>query len=164
MMKKLIPLFGILLAAIVVMSTGAFTSVTADRDATINVANDASALLGLDASTGPNGEYADTDTDGKLVIAINNLNKSATTVMNDVFVVQNNGTQDVQVTITWDDAHLAFSSADDGFTSTTPTVGASSITFDLDSGATKNISIAIQSETANISETITITAEAVSTA
>ena len=36
MIKKVLPLFGIFVAALLVMSSGAFTSVTADRTATIN--------------------------------------------------------------------------------------------------------------------------------
>ncbi|HHN81311.1 MAG TPA: DUF1102 domain-containing protein [Methanomicrobia archaeon] len=104
MMKKLIPLFGILLAAIVVMSTGAFTSVTADREATISVTGDADALLALNPVT--DGEYA-TITDGKLVIdatlgaqnGATGVNPDAVTDLGDVFTITNNGTQTVNVTL-----------------------------------------------------------------
>jgi len=94
MMKKLIPLFGILLAAIVVMSTGAFTSVTADREATINVSGDASALLGLEA----HAPYASYDDDGALVVELpSGVNVDAETDLGKVFTIYYNGTRDVTV-------------------------------------------------------------------
>lgn len=103
-MKKLIPLFGILLAALVVMSTGAFTSVTADRDATINVAGDASALLAL--APVADGTYAEIVDNGVLRIDAtlgatgSGVNPEAVTDFGNVFTITNNGTQDVTVTLT----------------------------------------------------------------
>ncbi len=103
MMKKLLPLFGILVAAILVMSTGAFTSVTADRSATINVVGDASAILGINPAEGPNGKYAGFDESGKFFIDIGNVakgvNADAEILIEDLFTITNNGTQDVLVTL-----------------------------------------------------------------
>ena len=75
-MKKLLPLFGILVVALIAISTGAFTSVTATRNATIMVAGDASALLALAPCTGPNGAYVDYDNDGALFLDFANLSNT----------------------------------------------------------------------------------------
>jgi len=107
MMKKLLPLFGILVVALIAISTGAFTSVTATRNATIMVAGDASALLALAPCTGPNGAYVDYDNDGALFLDFANLsntklkgvNVDAYTYVYDVFSITNNGTQQVYVTL-----------------------------------------------------------------
>ncbi|WP_255246059.1 DUF1102 domain-containing protein [Halolamina sp. CBA1230] len=92
--------------------TGAFSGVQADRGINVNVAGDASAYLGLVPASGPNGAYADV-TDGDLTLDFtgNNgnigssisggtgVNSDAITWFESVFEVQNNGTQEVNVTI-----------------------------------------------------------------
>jgi len=170
MMKKLIPLFGILLAAIVVMSTGAFTSVTADREATIEVADDANALLALEPTETANGAYAYQNGD-KLKIDFSDVlgagvNVDAVTTIDEVFTITNNGTQAVNITIEWSGdnagkvqfAESAFGSAEDLSVSAT-----TSVTLDpLGSGSPTTISIAIDSNGLSdgdeLINTITITA------
>jgi hypothetical protein len=93
----------------VVTGTGAFTSVEANRDLTVSVADDANALLALEP-VGPNAPYADTGS-GQLDIDITGSNDSgiaggegvnpnAITVFEDMFEVRNQGTQEVEVSIT----------------------------------------------------------------
>lgn len=92
-----------------VIGSGAFTSVQADRDITIEVADDSAALLGLEPHPGPNGEYAEETGDpGTIELdftqtdAANNstgLNNNADTNIEDVVFVTNRGTQDVYVNV-----------------------------------------------------------------
>ena len=105
MIKKLLPVLAVLAAALIVVSTGAFTSITAERSAEIYVAGDASALLTLAPYDGPNGAYADHDDDGALYLNLEDVvgtgvNVDAETTFANVFTITNNGTQSVTVTLT----------------------------------------------------------------
>jgi hypothetical protein len=94
--------------AAVATGTGAFTSVEADRDIAVQVANDANGFLALEA-IGPNAPYIDTS-NGTLGIDLtsNNatnaggqgVNTNAVTVFEGMFEVRNQGTQEVDVEIT----------------------------------------------------------------
>ena len=111
MANKIYALIAIIcLSTIVLLSTGAFSSVTAERTATINVAGDQYALLGIEKSSGPNGAYADYDSKGALYINFDTLggssdhsgvNVDAITIVNNVFTVRNNGTQTVNLYVRW---------------------------------------------------------------
>ena len=83
------------------VGSGAFTSVEADRNVEVNVTDDASAYLGLEAADHPNGnEFVDddgdtvevditeTDADGQ------GLNPNATTTIDNLVEVTNQGTQE----------------------------------------------------------------------
>ncbi len=101
---RLLAVFVVLVAALFVVGTGAFTSVTAERTASVNVAGDASALLELEEHGGPNGAYASTS-GGELEISFdgvtgNGVNQNATTTLGDVFNITNQGTQTVNVYVT----------------------------------------------------------------
>jgi hypothetical protein len=81
--------------------TGAFTSVEANRAVEVRVADDADALLGLEPSPGPNGEYA-TSGGGELALSLadtdaggSGLGTDSTYEFDDVFRVRNRGTQPV---------------------------------------------------------------------
>lgn len=103
-----------LLAALVVSSlliailgTGAFSSVSADRTATVSVASDADAYLALEPHSAANGQYA-TTRGGQLEIQIDDsnpllpgagVNQDATTTFDDVFNITNQGTQRVAVSV-----------------------------------------------------------------
>ena len=89
----------------VVTGSGAFSSVTAERTVSVNVAGDADALLGLSVHDGPNGAYAQTS-NGQIEILVDGtnttgsgVNPNARTVIRDVFNVTNQGTQTVDVWI-----------------------------------------------------------------
>lgn len=85
------------------VGSGAFTSVEADRDITVEVADDSDAFLRLDANPPfPNSEYAEEE-DGQLVIDIGDteaggqgVNPNAITNLDDVFRMFNQGTQEVE--------------------------------------------------------------------
>jgi hypothetical protein len=86
------------------IGTGAFTSVSAERDVTVETAGDASALLQLrpaDNVLDSGGSEIASITDGTLQITIGGesdagLNQNAITRFDHVVVVTNNGTQDVE--------------------------------------------------------------------
>ncbi len=99
--------------AAAVTGTGAFTSVEAKRDVSVQVANDSEAYLSITANDTPNGnEYAQTEggtsTGSKITLNFDEvtkngdasgLNDDATTVIRDVLTIQNQGTQRVLVRI-----------------------------------------------------------------
>ena len=93
----------------VLIGSGAFTSVQADRNVTVNVADDAQALLRLDPDDTdyPNSAYA-VETDGVVEIDITEdgsgfdgegISPFATTTIEEVFPIENQGTQEVQVSV-----------------------------------------------------------------
>lgn len=85
------------------VGSGAFSTVEADRAASVETTADSEAYLRLEPADGPNGTYAKKDRQGRLEININGnqdveghgVNPKATTTMDDVFVVENQGTQPV---------------------------------------------------------------------
>lgn len=101
----------VLLTASVVTSaiyaTGAFTSLTAERDANIQVAGDAAGYLSIKPASGPNGEYA-TLRAGTLHISVGGVlgqqsggvNQNAVTVIHDIFTITNHGSQSVAIWVT----------------------------------------------------------------
>lgn len=104
---KLAGLIAIFAAIGLITATGAFTTVTAERTATVSTAGDASALLALNPV---NTDYAQINSDGTLEIAIDGsfgnsntgagVNLNALTQIDDVFSITNQGTQEVEVWIT----------------------------------------------------------------
>ena len=92
------------------IGTGAFTSVTADRDVEVSVVEDDDAFLALDPLDNPgNGEYAEIDDTGEFFLDLtgtdaggSGLNPEAVTAADDVFEVQNQGTEDIELTLTPD--------------------------------------------------------------
>lgn len=91
-------------------STGAFSQVAADRTATVNVVGDEAAYLALIPGESPHAE-ADSDTNQKLEVDVgpadNNesyagkgVNDEGITRFKDLFDVVNQGTQEVEVSIT----------------------------------------------------------------
>jgi hypothetical protein len=106
---KLAGLIAIFAAIGLITATGAFTTVTAERTATVTTAGDASALLALNPT---NANYADIPDSGpnagQLVISVdgtfNNqgatgVNLNALTEIDNVFSITNQGTQPVEVWI-----------------------------------------------------------------
>ena len=87
------------------VGTGAFTSVEANRNADIQVANDSGALLTFDSSDNLNGDYVVERDDGIVLdissdngnILGNGVNDDATTFLRDLFDIQNQGSTDVIV-------------------------------------------------------------------
>lgn len=93
------------------VGTGAFTGASADRGFQVQVSGDASALLGIKSSSGPNGAYADTTSDGEFRINLTSsninigsgiaggegVNPNSATSIQDVFEIVNQGTQEVEI-------------------------------------------------------------------
>ncbi|MFB6106275.1 MAG: DUF1102 domain-containing protein [Halobacteriaceae archaeon] len=114
----------------VVTGTGAFTAVTADRAAAVDVAGDESAWLRLVPHDGPNGAYARL-VDGQLTLDVTDanpnvdaangpirggagVNANAQVRADDVFNVTNQGTQPVAVWLTHDGDAVEFYAPADG--------------------------------------------------
>lgn len=114
---KFLALAAVFVAIALVTATGAFTTVSAERTATVGVEGDSSALLALTPYDGPNGNpsngnagYAQQDSN---TLEINldgynndgdGLNLNAKTDIENVFNVTNQGTQTVTLTIEDDSA------------------------------------------------------------
>jgi hypothetical protein len=154
----------------VVTGTGAFTSVAADRDVSVRVADDASALLRLAAAGEGNDGYVTTD-GGELGIDLTSanatdaggegVNANATTVIADLFEIQNQGTQEIEVEVT----PLSFVDTDAGDTLivlVVPSSGFPSVTLGV--GDTETYSLLVDSfpggEGLAVADTITVTGEA----
>jgi len=113
---KLLALFAVFAAIGLVTATGAFTTVSAERTTTVNVAGDSSALLQLQPAAGPNGLSGEGQSaqagyarinNGQLEINIagwgnqgSGVNLNAETDIERVFTVTNQGTQSVNVSLT----------------------------------------------------------------
>lgn len=96
-----------------VVGSGAFTSVAANRTASVAVADDTDAFLGLGPCSGPNSAYAQEE-NGLLTLELTDdnptgeggagVNPDATTVLDDVFEITNRGSQSVGVWLDVDPA------------------------------------------------------------
>ena len=115
--KFLIGAAGTAIGGSALVGSGAFTSVEADRDIAVDVADDSDAFLAIEPADTPNGDAYATETDGTIELNFDDgadfddisgtdggsgINDRATTVFDDVFVVTNQGTQDVAVGIEFD--------------------------------------------------------------
>lgn len=109
-------------------STGAFTTVEAQRDVNVEVAGDASAFLGLHDEDTEGTAYSDasTITDGTLELIFDSdfgtgdgtgLNLDATTTFDPLFRVINNGEESVDVRIFSNDASNGVVDSPDNFDS-----------------------------------------------
>jgi len=105
---KLFALLAVFAAIGLVTASGAFTTVDADRTATVDVNGDAAALLQMNASNAANGAYASSG-NNQVTIDFNNgnsgLNPNAVTTISLVFNITNQGTQPVDVTV--DDSNIS---------------------------------------------------------
>ena len=101
---RLFVVLAVFVAGFSIVGSGAFSTVTAERTVSVNVAGDDAALLELDPHSGPNGAYAGLNA-GELEInfddvSADGVNQNATTTLENVFNVTNSGTQSTSVNIT----------------------------------------------------------------
>ena len=101
---RLFVVLAVFVAGFSIVGSGAFSTVTAERTVSVDVAGDDAALLELDPHSGPNGAYAGLNA-GELEInfddvSADGVNQNATTTINNVFNVTNSGTQSTSVYIT----------------------------------------------------------------
>jgi len=106
---------GVAVSAISMMGTSAFTIATAERDITVELDDDADALLGLDSDALDNAAYA-TESDGIVGVDISpdadgdfegeGVSPFARTTIEEVIEVTNQGTQDVAVFVEASDPSL----------------------------------------------------------
>ena len=147
-------LFGVGTAAVGVsafVGSGAFTSIGADRAATIETAPDSEAYLRMEPNDDhPNGDYASRMADGRIRIDVNGnvdvdgkgVNPDAETVIEDVFAVQNQGTQGVGLWFT----HSSTYSEQVDFTIDGRSVVGRENAYDLDQGEEVLIDIEVDTD------------------
>lgn len=92
---KLFALVAVFAALGVAAGTGAFTTVSAERTASVGVSGDASAALGLDVG---DADYASLN-NGELEITFDNVNTNAATTVESLFTITNNGDSAVTVNL-----------------------------------------------------------------
>jgi len=101
---KLIALLAVFAAIGLVAASGAFTSVSAERTADVQVSDDANALLAIsDATSGATAQTGDdyfSTNNGEAELQFQNINLNAGTEVDSVFTVTNQGSQTVTVWIT----------------------------------------------------------------
>jgi len=168
--RTLLTTIGSISGGAAVIGTGAFTSVTANRDVSVQVTGDASAFLRIDDAGNANSEYI-TETNGEFGIALTSdndteeggegVNANSTTVIEDLFIIQNQGTQEVEVGVT----PLSFVDAEGSDTLIALVVPQSSFpTVTLTPGQMETYSLVVDSFPGGtgleISDTITINGEA----
>lgn len=131
--------FGLVTSAI--YATGAFSNLTATRNANVAVTGDASSYLALRPATGPNGAYASYE-NGQLQVVLggettgSGVNRDAVTTVKNVFTITNQGSQTVGLWLT------------DGSDTVTFKVGGRSIegkenAITIETGTTKPVSIVV---------------------
>lgn len=145
--RKFVLSVGALAGGGVAIGTGAFSNVQAERDVSVTVADDASAYLGIQPGDGPNGNYADTTGSDALAIDLTGdndnigsgiaggegVNANAITGIADLFKIQNQGTQEIDLEV----APLAFADVDfanfDGLLGVllVPQIGGVALDYDL---------------------------------
>lgn len=97
---KLFALLAVFAAIGLITASGAFTTVSADRSADVQTSGDSSALLAMEPhGSSSNGAYA-TTSGNQLEISLTEANLDATTEIDLVFNITNNGQQDVYLWIT----------------------------------------------------------------
>lgn len=159
--------------AAAVIGTGAFTSVEADRQVDVQVAEDADAYLGLDNSGEANDAYFDTSGDEYAVDFADSgnggsgVNPNADTVAEDVFTITNQGTQAVEVSLstsgdlsTQSPGSISAPSSDGITVALAADDSDTDGTYELGTGESVNVDFAINSGTSDLSGTLTISAEA----
>jgi len=149
--------------------TGAFTSVEADRDVAVQVADDANGYLAIDDTGNANAQYI-TESSGEFAIDVSGsgnggsgVNLDAVTVFEDLFEVRNQGTQTVETEVT----PLSFVESSGGNSTlivlVVPQTGFPKVT--IDPGETETYDMVVTAtdnatSSTNLSDTITVKGEA----
>ena len=84
------------------MGTGAYSSVSAERTVSVQTTDDSDAQLAFFANEeydGDAGEYVEQSDNGTIELTFEDINRDAVTEFDDLFVVQNNGPESVQVRV-----------------------------------------------------------------
>jgi hypothetical protein len=153
---KLLALLAIFAALGVVTATGAFTTVSADRTADVDVAGDSSALLQLEEGD-KNPGYV-TESGGTIELNLSSPNSAsganlnATTEIEGVINITNNGGQTVDVSIekTGNNAQYVNFYQGDDLDSATNITGANSVS--VSSGDTIEVSMNISTDSSSLAD------------
>lgn len=119
--KKLFFTLGVASGTAALVGSGAFSSVQAERSVSVEVVGDKSALLALQPTQGPSGQYASISNNGMLEVDVSEDNKNVRgegvnldSIVNlgEVFKITNQGTQSVGVWIEHDSEYVSFRTND----------------------------------------------------
>ena len=162
---KLFALFAVFAAIGLVTASGAFTTVTAERTVDVNTAGDATALLAIQPGDGPNGNggYAQQTGDGTIELSLdgdfNNqdaagVNNNATTEVDNVLNITNQGTQEVNIYIerTGNNSETVTFFEGDASSGTNITTSGNSGAVSISAGTTKKISMTIDTTGTQVTE------------
>lgn len=152
---KLFALLALFVAIGLITASGAFTTVTAERTATVDTSSDANALLGLEPNaSSPNGNYVDGGNQLDITFENNShtLNQNATTTFHHMFNVTNNGEQTVTVTIS-DDAETTNLNEDDFLIYQGSNTGSSLESGGVELSPGETLSVGIQVDTSALTGT-----------
>lgn len=150
--KKLFALLAVFVAVGGIMATGAFTTVSADRTATVEVAGDDSALLSIDGAAGAPLADPVTESDGVAQINLgasningaDGLNPNAKTQLSPIVNVTNNGEEGVGVTISVTNVDSgAVDASDVEIISSDGSTNMTGNTYSLDTGQTIQFGLSI---------------------
>lgn len=146
---KLLALVALVVAASMVMATGAFSTVTAERSTNVKVTGDEKAFLGVKPSPdSKNSQYAKQQPNGELVVNLNQkakgvtgqgVNPDAVSSFDNVFTITNQGTQSVSVWLEDSSDRVSFYVGGD--TSNRPSSQGGAVTIGV--GETKNIGVVV---------------------
>jgi hypothetical protein len=159
------------------VGTGAFTSVEANRTVNVNVADDTNAYVGLRATSDPNGQFASGSSSDEITIDFDSsgntgsgVNPNAETVFEEVFQIENQGTQNVEVDLSSSGITIqdpggidVDAISGDGVAAALSTNdGDTDGTVELDEGEKVDVDFAVDSGTSDFSGlTLTVEADAV---
>ncbi|MFC6874315.1 hypothetical protein [Halobellus marinus] len=150
---KLFALFAVFAAIGLVTASGAFTTVQAERTAEVNTAGDANALLAIQPADSNNGEEYASVNNGEVEIQLTNVNTNATTEVDKVINITNQGSQGVDVKILREGGNATAvtfynGSATTGDNITVDSAGDNPDNLELGSGDSANVSMTI--DTTNV--------------
>jgi uncharacterized protein with FMN-binding domain len=131
---KLFALLAVFAAIGLVAASGAFTSVEAERTVSVTTSGDASAALQLEVE---DSVYASTD-NNELEIDVSDANQDATTELDSVFRITNDGSQEVGVYISSTSGDVDYYWGDE------PTNSSEGDTRDVTLGSGDSITVGIQ--------------------
>ena len=148
---------GLTIAGGALFGTGAFTQVEAERSVSVTTAGDGSALLAFSADTSYNGVSEGDSTNNIVDLDFVDINENAITTFENVLTITNNGSSDVDLSVSGAPNAITFEDSNgNDLTNTTTTITAGGGTVQV----TAVIDLINNSEPGS-SSTITFTANSI---
>ncbi|MDF9744921.1 hypothetical protein NDI89_04900 [Natrinema sp. S1CR25-10] len=140
------------------LGTGAFSSVEADREMTIQTTGDGSALLALSATTSEFSGVSNNGTGDVLALQFSDLNADAVTTFNGLLTISNNGSNEVDLDVSTNE-DVTFLYDPDGSGGRDTALSGNTATIGVDGDMTFDVEIDLQGQNSvDATQTITFTA------